>query len=78
MDLGAIIIMGMFAIVLAAFIFVVTREWVKAHRENKEHKAWEKEDLRRRLMEEHKESEKIMTEGWLNAILQDAEEKCRR
>lgn len=75
MDIGAIIIMGMFAMVLAAFLSVVTIQCLKAHYE---HKAKQKEDLRRRLMEKDKESEKIMTEGWLNAILQDAEEKCRR
>lgn len=75
MDIGAMIIMGMFAMVLAAFLFVVIVQCVTAHLE---HKALQKEDLRRRLMEEDKKSEKIMTEGWLNAILQDAEEKCRR
>ncbi len=86
MDIGAMIIMGMFAIVLGAFLFVVIRVWVRAHCE---HKAQEKEDLRRRimdeekatrrrLMDEDKESERIMTEGWMDAVLEDAEYRCRR
>ncbi len=89
MNIGSIIIMGMFTIVLVAFLIVVAKAWWWCHQQDLNHKAQEKEDLRRRIMDEEKatrrrlmdedqESERIMTEGWMDAVLEDAEYRCRR
>ncbi len=90
MDIGVIIILVLFGILLMAITIPLIMAWVHVHRKHKRMEERERETLERRLMknldhlrmdkalrivELEAEQERIMTEGWLNAILKDAEDR---
>lgn len=90
MDIGAIIIMILFGILLVTFVGVVGTIWMQVHRTHKRREQEERDRLERRLMknkdrvqmdyaliliEEKAEQDRVMTEGWLNSILSDVEQE---
>ena len=90
MDIGAIIIMILFGILLVTFVGVVGTIWVQVHKSHKRRDKEERDRLERRLrknlehlrmdnalriVEKQAEQERLMTEGWLNAILEDVEQQ---